>query len=121
MSCGFFTENWHVLLQFTEYGLEESILILQSCLDHINAYGTEVKNAHLLPAIQSLFRFIVDKPNFSTVFCQSLRNTAVRDGFLDDLSNALCLSLPEKIAVGLALSESDSSDIRLSGVFLLYV
>lgn len=103
------------LCQFTEYGLEESILILQSCLDHSNVYGTEVKNAHLLPVIQSLFRFIMDKPNFSTVFCQSLRNTAVRDGFLDDLSNALCLSLPEKIAVGLALSESDSSDIRLSG------
>ncbi|XP_074263170.1 uncharacterized protein LOC141585978 isoform X2 [Silene latifolia] len=103
------------LRQFSDYGLEGSILTLQSCLDYINIYENEVKNDHLHPAFASLFRFILGKPNFSSILCQSLRHVAIREGFLDDLSNLFCLSLSEKIAVGLALSESENSEARLVG------
>ncbi|KMT00009.1 hypothetical protein BVRB_1g018420 isoform D [Beta vulgaris subsp. vulgaris] len=103
------------LCQFTEHGLEGSLLILQSCLDYMNLCGTDVKNVHLHPVVSSVFRFILDKPNFSTVLCQCLKHVTIRDGFLDDLSNALGLSLPEKIATGLAFSESENPDARLIG------
>ncbi|KNA22767.1 hypothetical protein SOVF_031520 isoform A [Spinacia oleracea] len=103
------------LCQFTEQGLEGSLLIMQSLLDFMNIFETEAKNVHLHPVISSVFRFILDKPNFSTVLCQSLRKLTVRDGFLENLSNALGLSLSEKIAVGLAFSESENSDARLVG------
>ncbi|KAH9627459.1 hypothetical protein KSS87_006150 [Heliosperma pusillum] len=105
----------HELRQFSDYGLEGSILTLQSCLDYINIYENEVKSDHLHPAFASLFRFILGKPNFSSILCQSLRHVAIREGFLDDLSNLFCLSLSEKIAVGLALSESENSEARLVG------
>ncbi|XP_021748044.1 CCR4-NOT transcription complex subunit 1-like isoform X1 [Chenopodium quinoa] len=103
------------LCQFTEQGLEGSLLILQSLLEFMNVHGTDAKKVHLHPVISSVFRFILDKPNFSTVLCQSLRMFTIRDGFLDDLSNALGLSLSEKIAIGLAFSESENPDARLIG------
>ncbi|KAL9234369.1 hypothetical protein vseg_009249 [Gypsophila vaccaria] len=103
------------LSQISDHGLEGSILTLQSCLEHANIYGNEVKNDHLHPAVASLFRYILGKPNFSSVLCQSLSHVAIQDGFLDEISNVFNLSLSEKIAVGLALSESDDSAVRLVG------
>jgi len=73
-------------------------------LDHIRS-GADVKNVQVPLIVRSIFRFFLDKPNFTTVFCQSLRHVTIREGFLDDLSNALHLSISEKFAVGLALSE----------------
>ncbi|KAL2892492.1 CCR4-NOT transcription complex subunit 1 [Bienertia sinuspersici] len=103
------------LCQFAEQGFEGSLLILQSCFNYMNIYGTDVKNVHMHPAISSVFRFLLDKPNFSSLLCQSLKNVSLREGFLDDLSNALGLSLSEKIAIGLAFSESENPDARLIG------
>ncbi|GAB4861940.1 hypothetical protein Ancab_037195 [Ancistrocladus abbreviatus] len=103
------------LRQFTEFGIEGSILLLQTCLDHINAYGMDVRNMQLQPVFVSLFKFLLDKPNFSTVFCQSVRSGTVREGFLDSLSNVFCLSVCEKIAIGLALSESENPDAKMCG------
>lgn len=124
VSCAFQTETYVyniLVLQFTEHGLEGSLLILQSCLDYMNLCGTDVKNVHLHPVVSSVFRFILDKPNFSTVLCQCLKHVTIRDGFLDDLSNALGLSLPEKIATGLAFSESENPDARLIGMVSPFV
>lgn len=67
------------------------------------------------PVIASVFRYIVDKPNFSTVFCQSLRNKEISEDFLENLSNVLQLSESEKIGIGLALSDSENLETRTCG------
>ncbi|KAL3537028.1 hypothetical protein ACH5RR_000394 [Cinchona calisaya] len=102
------------LCQHTAYGVEGSILVLQTCLDYLNIYGKDLKNVQLEPLFVSVFKFILDKPNFSTVFCESLKNT-INEEFLENLCKALHLSVSERIAIGLALSDSENLDIRMCG------
>ncbi|KAJ6729920.1 hypothetical protein OIU85_020791 [Salix viminalis] len=98
------------LCQFMEYELEGSILTLQTCLDYLK---TDLKNMQLEPVLVSVFKFVLDKPNFATVFCQSLKSTEITEDFLEKLSNLLKLSVAEKIGTGLALSESENADTRM--------
>ncbi|CAI9769351.1 unnamed protein product [Fraxinus pennsylvanica] len=102
------------LCQYAAYGMEGSILVLQTCLDHLNIYGN-LKNMQLHPVYASIFKHMLDKPNFSTVFCGSLRTAAVNEEFLQNLSDALHLSVYEKMGVGLALSDAENLDIRMCG------
>lgn len=104
------------LLQYIEYGTEESILVLQTCFEQLNICGKDLKNVHLEPVVASIFKYVLDKPTFSTVLCESLGNTAVNEDFLENLCNALQLAAPEKIGVGLALSDSENIDIRMCGM-----
>ncbi|GMH00621.1 hypothetical protein Nepgr_002460 [Nepenthes gracilis] len=103
------------LSKFIDGGTEGSILILKNCLDYIDIYGSDIRNLQPHPVFVSLFKSVLDKPNFSTVFGQSLRSGAIREGFLDNLSNVFSLSVSDKIAVGLALSESENPDTRMCG------
>ncbi|KAF5959204.1 hypothetical protein HYC85_000413 [Camellia sinensis] len=97
------------------YGTEGSMLLLQTCLDHLNIYGRDLKNMQLEPIFGSIFKYILDKPNFSTVLSESLRSTVINEDFLESLSNALNLSATEKIGIGLALSDSENLDISMCG------
>ena len=90
---------------------------MQTCLDHLNIHGKDLKNLQLEPIFSSIFKYILDKPNFSTVLCESLRSEAINEDFLENLSNALQLSVSDKIGIGLALSDSENSDIRMLGKF----
>ncbi|KAL5652556.1 hypothetical protein ACJX0J_038014, partial [Zea mays] len=63
------------------------------------------------PAI--IFRYCVDKPYFSTNFCEALRAMPDSDGLLETLSNELELSTTERVVVGLALSDSENPDLNL--------
>ncbi|XP_004306964.1 PREDICTED: CCR4-NOT transcription complex subunit 1-like [Fragaria vesca subsp. vesca] len=103
------------LTQFIEYGIEGSILLLQTCLDHLNHYRIDIKNVALERVLASLFKYLIDQPNFSTMFCESLRNTEVNEGIVENFSSALQLSVPEKIGIGLALSDSENLDTRICG------
>ncbi|KAJ4956450.1 hypothetical protein NE237_013233 [Protea cynaroides] len=104
------------LCQFTKYGSEGSILLLQTCLDHINFHGGDMQNMQLKPDfLVAIFRYLLDKPNFSTVFCEALRNTSINEAFLGDFCNALRFLVSEKIGIGLALSDSENLDIRTCG------
>lgn len=103
--------------QFIEYGVEGSILLLQTCLDHLNSYRTDLKNVSLERVLASIFKYLLDKPNFTTVFCESLRNSEINEGILENFSNALHLSVSEKIGLGLALSDSENFDNRIFGKF----
>ncbi|XP_059439648.1 uncharacterized protein LOC132172202 [Corylus avellana] len=103
------------LRQFVEYGVEGSIMLLQACIDHLNSYGTDSKNMQLELVVASIFRYLLDQPNFSTVFFESLRNAEINEGTLENFSNALHLSVSEKIAIGLALSDSENLEARMSG------
>lgn len=69
----------------------------------------------------SIFKYILDKPNFSTVFCVSVRGATINEDYLENLCNAFRLSVSEKIEVGLALSDSENADVKLCGkLFLIY-
>lgn len=104
-----------ILWQFIEFGTEGSIFVLKACLDHLNRHETELKNAPLEKVVALIFRYLLERPNFSTVFCESLRNSEISEEILENFSNVLHLSVPEKICIGLALSDSENSDIRICG------
>lgn len=101
--------------QYAMHGMEGSLLLLQTCLDHLNIYEKDLKNMKLHPIYALIFKHILDKPNFSTILIGSLRAMAINEELLQNLSGALQLSVPEKIGIGLALSNSEEHDIRMCG------
>ncbi|XP_007052185.2 PREDICTED: CCR4-NOT transcription complex subunit 1 [Theobroma cacao] len=103
------------LFQFIEYGIEGSILVLQTCLDCLNSHKTDAKNLQSDQVVAAIFRHTMDKPNFCTVFCQSLRSTDISEEFLLNFSKTMQLSVSEKIGIGLALSDSENPDTRMCG------
>ncbi|XP_057952190.1 uncharacterized protein LOC131146551 isoform X3 [Malania oleifera] len=104
------------LYEFVEYGGDGSILLLQNCLDHMNFHGGDMHNMQLKPdLLAAVLRYLLVRPNFSTVFCEALRCATISEAFLTDFCDALQLSMSEKISVGLALADSENLDIRTSG------
>ncbi|CAN1248813.1 CCR4-NOT transcription complex subunit 1 [Linum perenne] len=101
------------LCQFSDYGVEGCIMLLQICFEHLNIYRADLQNVHLEQVLESIFKFLMSKPNFSTVFCQSLGGVEISEQVLENLSISLHLTVQEKIGVGLALSDSDSLDSRM--------
>lgn len=91
-------------------------MLLRSCLDYLNLH-MEDKNMHCQAVLVGIFRHLLDKPNFSTVFSLSLTSGTINEGFLENLSGVLHLSLSEKISIGLALSDSDNLDTKKCGKF----
>ncbi|XP_078446307.1 transcription regulator isoform X2 [Wolffia australiana] len=104
------------LCQVAENGIDSAIVLLQTCLDALNLCNTDNQEMQPKPEVlSSVFRHLLDKPSFSTVFCQALRNEWINDGFLANLSTMLNLSISEKIAIGLAMSDSENFDYRSRG------
>ncbi|AQL05580.1 transcription regulator [Zea mays] len=93
--------------------------LLQVCVDEIllNIGGA---NNHRLKhdLVAIIFRYCVDKPYFSTNFCEALRAMPDSDGLLETLSNELELSTTERVVVGLALSDSENPDLNLEEMCL---
>lgn len=69
------------------------------------------------PILGAVIKYLMDKENFTTVFSESMKNVEVNESFLDSFCNGLKLSLLEKIAVSLALSDSENHDARLCGKY----
>ena len=67
------------------------------------------------PILRAVIKYLLEKPNFSTVFSESVKAVEISESFLESLSNGLQLSLLEKIAIGLALSDSENHDTRICG------
>ncbi|XP_039684486.1 CCR4-NOT transcription complex subunit 1 isoform X2 [Medicago truncatula] len=103
------------LSQFTEFGTVGCILLLQTCLDHFSYVGRDIKDMQHEPILAAVVKYLLDRPNFSTVFSESMKNVDVNDSFLKSFCNGLHLSLLEKIAISLALSDSDNPDVRQCG------
>ncbi|XP_068649486.1 uncharacterized protein [Aristolochia californica] len=101
------------LTEIAELESEDSILLLQTLLDQVNIRDGDMQLK--LDLLSSIFRHLMGRPNFTTVFCVALRNTQMSEGFLTELSNAMNLTTPEKIGVGLALSDSENLDFRMKG------
>ncbi|XP_020701272.1 CCR4-NOT transcription complex subunit 1 isoform X2 [Dendrobium catenatum] len=110
-----FDSLFRELCQYEDYGCEGSILLLQSCLDMLNYSGGHPNLQPQLDLVSAIFKHLLHRPNFSTIFCESLRLTSMSEGFLVDLSNTLRLSNAEKVGVGLALSESENIDLKIIG------
>lgn len=104
--------------QFVDYGIEGSVLLLETCLDYLSR--AELKNTQVEAIFASLFKYIFDRPNFCTIFCQSLRSTAISERFLENLSNTLHFSACEKIGIGLALLDSEHLEFRTCGKLQLF-
>ncbi|KAK9049274.1 hypothetical protein SSX86_031758, partial [Deinandra increscens subsp. villosa] len=103
------------LSQYVDYGTEGNILLLEMCLVHFNVYEKDLKSTQLEPVFASIFRKLLEKPQFSTVFSMSVKQTALSEDFLDNFSAALQLSAYEKLGFGLALTDSENNDIRMAG------
>ncbi|XP_020519676.1 CCR4-NOT transcription complex subunit 1 isoform X1 [Amborella trichopoda] len=104
------------LIQLVDYGLDSSILLLQICFNQVTFNEGDNRTMQLkLNLFSAVFTYLLGKPNFSTIFCESVRNINMNETFLGDLSRALHLSISEKIGIGLALSDSDDPDIRMRG------
>lgn len=89
--------------------------MLQACLDQMNFPWKDHNDVQVEPVIGLIFRYLFGKPNFATVFCQSLKDAEITEGLLQIVSNALRLSLPEKVALGLVLSDSENYEIKMCG------
>ncbi|XP_047948828.1 CCR4-NOT transcription complex subunit 1-like [Salvia hispanica] len=103
------------LCNYTMDGMEGSILLLQACFDHLNIYSSKLKDIKLQPIFASIFKHVLNKPNFSSILSESLQSKAINDELLQNLSDALHLSVPDKIGVGLAMSNSEDHDTRMCG------
>ncbi|MED6130919.1 hypothetical protein PIB30_005208 [Stylosanthes scabra] len=105
----------HQLSQFAEFGTVGCILLLQTCFDHFNYVRRDLKDVKYEPILGAVIKHLLDKPNFSTVFSESLKNIDINENFLANFCNGLQLSLLEKIGISLALSDSENPETRLSG------
>ncbi|KAF6141661.1 hypothetical protein GIB67_001213 [Kingdonia uniflora] len=111
-----FNSVFSELCQFANYGSDGSIIILRTCLDHTSFRGADTETIQLKPDfLTAIFRYLLNRPNFSTVLCEALKSTNISDGFPGDLCKELHLSVYEKIGVGLALSDSEDLNIRTIG------
>ncbi|WCJ22938.1 hypothetical protein M5689_004997 [Euphorbia peplus] len=99
--------------QFMECGTEGSILVLSTLLEHMHYHREDVKNTQLELVLMSIFKILFNRPNFSTVLCQSLRSLEISEELLEYFSSVLCLPLCEKIGIGLALCDLENHEIRI--------
>ncbi|PWZ58289.1 CCR4-NOT transcription complex subunit 1 [Zea mays] len=106
------------ICQLVDSGLDGCILVLRVCLNQVLLNAGEVKNLQLQlqqRLLSDVFRYCLRKTCFTTSFCEVLTTIALTDDFLESLSNLLELSVAEKIGVGLALSDSENSEIKQKG------
>ncbi|XP_022974262.1 uncharacterized protein LOC111472902 [Cucurbita maxima] len=115
-------KNWPELLlfgmahiNFIDCGTEGSFILLRTCLDYFTIHGTDLENPLLRLVISSVFKHLLDIPNFSTIFCESLKGRDINQVILENISNLLNLSMCERIGVGLAVSDSENLDARMCG------
>ncbi|XP_020095725.1 CCR4-NOT transcription complex subunit 1 isoform X2 [Ananas comosus] len=111
-----FNSIYNELLQFADYGNDGNILLLQICLDQLELNGGEIHNSQIKwDLLSAIFRNLLERPNFTTGFCEALNAESMTDGFLEGLSKAFKLSMPERIGIGLALFDSENSSSRMRG------
>ncbi|CAM0956224.1 unnamed protein product [Alopecurus aequalis] len=104
------------LCQLADCSPDGCILLLHVCLDEVLLSVGVAKNSQSKQNLLStIFRYCLDKPYFSTCFCESLRTVSVSDVFLETLSNELDLSRAERVGIGLSLSDSENIGLNLKG------
>uniref|UniRef100_A0A0E0BDM2 Transcription regulator n=1 Tax=Oryza glumipatula TaxID=40148 RepID=A0A0E0BDM2_9ORYZ len=111
-----FDSTHRELCQLADCSPDGCSLLLQVCLDEVLLNADVAKSSRLKPELLStVFKYCLDKPYFSTSFCEALKTVHVSDMFLVKLSNELNLSAGERVGVGLALSDSGNLGLITKG------
>ncbi|XP_062205575.1 uncharacterized protein LOC133907537 isoform X2 [Phragmites australis] len=111
-----FDSIYRELCQLADCSPDGCVLLLQVCVDEVQLNVGGARNSQLKRDLLSvIFRYCVDKPYFSTSFCEALRTIPVSDGLLETLSNELELSAADRVGIGLALSDSEDLDLNAKG------
>jgi CCR4-NOT transcription complex subunit 1 len=105
------------LSQLADYGLDGSVLLLHNCLEQFDLREGDVQKLPVkLDLLALVVKKLVHQPNSGTVFCEALQHIpSVTEGFLENLSKTLKLSLPEQIALGLALTDAEEFSCSQAG------
>uniref|UniRef100_A0A0E0F0Y1 CCR4-Not complex component Not1 C-terminal domain-containing protein n=1 Tax=Oryza meridionalis TaxID=40149 RepID=A0A0E0F0Y1_9ORYZ len=111
-----FDSTHRELCQLADCSPDGCSLLLRVCLDEVLLNADVAKGSRLKPELLStVFKYCLDKPYFSTSFCEALKTVHVSDMFLVKLSNELNLSAGERVGVGLALSDSGNLGLITKG------
>lgn len=93
-----------------------SIILLRTCLEQVNLAEDDQNLEVKLDFLALVIKNLIYQPNVGTVLCEALRILPfVSDDFLPNLSRALRLSLPEQVALALALTEAEDSNLQQQG------
>lgn len=106
--------------QLTNYGPEGCIILLRECLEQVNLAENDQNLQLKLDLLALVIRRFIYQPNLGTILCEALRRLPfVSEDFLSNLCKALKLSLPEQIALGIALTDAEDLSQRQQGKCLL--
>ncbi|KAG0608479.1 hypothetical protein M758_8G108900 [Ceratodon purpureus] len=105
------------LSQFTEYGMDGSLILLRNCLEQVNLHQGEVHNLPLkLDLLARILKTLIHQPNSGSILCEALGHTSsFSEGFLENICSALKFSIPEQIGLGLALSDAEDQHLQEDG------
>uniref|UniRef100_A0A7I4E1I6 CCR4-Not complex component Not1 C-terminal domain-containing protein n=1 Tax=Physcomitrium patens TaxID=3218 RepID=A0A7I4E1I6_PHYPA len=93
-----------------------SYILLRNCLEQVNLAENDQNLQVKLDLLALVLRNLIHQPNSGTVLCEALRNLpCVSEEFFANLCRALKLSLPEQIALGIALADAEDISQRQQG------
>ncbi|WZZ84220.1 hypothetical protein YC2023_104792 [Brassica napus] len=108
------------ICQLVDVGIETSIPALKTCIDCFTVRRSHPNALQLEKLVSLVFKRVLNNSNnLQTLISHALQDVEVTDDFVDDLTNALGFSIPEKVSVALALADSERSDAKSSGRNLL--
>ncbi|CAN6981983.1 unnamed protein product [Brassica rapa subsp. trilocularis] len=108
------------ICQLVDVGIETSIPALKTCIDCFTVRRSHPNALQLEKLVSLVFKRVLNNSdNLQTLISNALQDVELTDEFVDDLTNALGFTIPEKISVSLVLADSERSDAKTSGRNLL--
>lgn len=109
--------KWTYVDQFTEYGMDGSLILLRNCLEQVNLPHGEVHNLPLkLDLLARILKTLIHQPNSGSILCEALGlSSSFSEGFLENICSALKFSIPEQIGLGLALTDAEDQRLQEEG------
>ena len=105
-------------LQLVDVGIETSIPALKTCIDCFTVRRSHPNALQLEKLVSLVFKRVLNNSdNLQTLISNALQDVELTDEFVDDLTDALGFTIPEKISVSLVLADSERSDAKSSGTF----
>lgn len=98
--------------------METSIPVLKTCIDCFTVRASHPDALQLEKVVSLVFKRVLKNSNLQTLISHALQDADVTDHFVDDLTNSLGFSIPEKIRFALVLADFERSDAKTSGTFL---
>ncbi|KAJ0235619.1 Transcription regulator [Hirschfeldia incana] len=105
--------------QLVDIGIETSVPVLKMCVDCFTVRRSHPNASQLEKLLSLIFKRVLKNSNLQTLISHALEDVEVTDAFVDELTNALGFSIPEKVSFALVLADSERSDAKTSGGKLL--